>query len=315
MATKIEERSTEFGAAYEDFESDDVREMVIATGDWLEKLMGIAPASAAMKTLFTAAFDRPPTDDSWRRSWEDVSINDVMLMPNADLLTSLNAYAFWGLPIHHEGPVDENETIIGEAIDEIRALLDAVPAGWANLQWARQTLQAAQCRWKLDHDQDVEQEQLAALARISPKTLKNLLTPSNDSGLKLNREGKIPGAAAFAWLKTRSDFKSSVWHEARSDVESTENAHTVDLGPVVFVPVAKDGSWFSPDLCRAGHYTIGSKGAEESVNEYETALGRLSRMATPRWRRPNDDGNWGIVAGIRWERRTAAEVSLIRRED
>lgn len=313
MAHKIEDRSAEFGAAYEDFESDDVRELVIATGDWLEKLMGMAPANAAMKSLFAAAFDRPPTDDSWRHSWEEVSINDVMLLPKADLLTSLNAYAFWGLPIRHEGPVEENEIIIGEAITAIRALLDAVPAGWGNLQWIRQTLQAAECRWQLDHGQDVEQEQFAALARISPKTLKNLLTPSNDSGLKLNRENKIPGAAALAWLKARSDFKSSLWRQARPDLEPTENS-TADLGPVVFVPVARDGSWFSPDLCRAGHYTIGSKGAEESISEYETALVRLSRMATPRWRRPNDEGNWGIVAGIRWERRTAAEVSLIQRE-
>jgi hypothetical protein len=310
VVTKIENRLTEFGAAYEDFESDDVRKMVIATGDWLEKLMGTATAGVAMKSLFTAAFRHSPQDNSWRQSWEGVSINDVMLLPKADLLVNLSAFAFWGLPLRHEGTIQENEAVIGEAITEVRTFVDAVPAGWGDFDAVKQTVEAAECRWLLDHDQDVTQEQLAAVARISLKTLKNLLTPSNDSGLKLNREGKIPSAAALAWLKARDDFRDSVWRERLPDEDSSEPSHVADLGPIMFVPVAKEGSWFSPDLRRAGHYVIGPKGAEENVDEYEKALNRLSRMATPRWRRPNNEGNWGIVSGVRWERRIAAEIGI-----
>lgn len=66
------------------------------------------------------------------------------------------------------------------------------------------------------------------------------------------------------------------------------------------VPFASDGTWFSPELKRGRGYTIGAKGEEETVDDYEEALKRLRRMTTPRWRRPNSKGNWGIVSGIRW---------------
>lgn len=66
------------------------------------------------------------------------------------------------------------------------------------------------------------------------------------------------------------------------------------------VPVAKCGSWFGPHLARAGRFTIGAKGKEFPCSSYDEALAALRSMAVPRWRRPNNNGNWGIVAGIRW---------------
>lgn len=66
-----------------------------------------------------------------------------------------------------------------------------------------------------------------------------------------------------------------------------------------FVPVAKDGTWFSPDLSRGG-YRIGPKGEEFVVADYMEAVRSLNGMTTPRWRRPNAKGNWGIVAGVAW---------------
>ena len=66
------------------------------------------------------------------------------------------------------------------------------------------------------------------------------------------------------------------------------------------MPEARDGSRFSRDLKRAGVYRIGEKDHEEVHQSYETALSRLRGMRRPQWRRPNAQGNWGIVTGVRW---------------
>lgn len=58
---------------------------------------------------------------------------------------------------------------------------------------------------------------------------------------------------------------------------------------------------FSPALKRGTGYWIGDKGAEMSVADFDDALVILRKMPTPKWRRPNSSGNWGIVAGVGWE--------------
>ncbi|NGQ92454.1 hypothetical protein G5V65_16280 [Rhodobacter sp. HX-7-19] len=71
---------------------------------------------------------------------------------------------------------------------------------------------------------------------------------------------------------------------------------------MVFVPVAADGSHFHPGLERGGKFMIGAKGEEVSYPSFNEALSALQKMATPRWRRPNEAGNWGIVSGRDWKR-------------
>ncbi|THF73015.1 MAG: hypothetical protein E8G75_10200 [Sulfitobacter sp. SK025] len=71
---------------------------------------------------------------------------------------------------------------------------------------------------------------------------------------------------------------------------------------MIFVPVTRDGSTFTPDLQRNSSYRIGAKGAEENHEDFAVALSRLNVMAVPRWRRPNDNGIWGIVSGVAWQR-------------
>ncbi|PPQ32045.1 hypothetical protein CCR94_07240 [Rhodoblastus sphagnicola] len=79
----------------------------------------------------------------------------------------------------------------------------------------------------------------------------------------------------------------------------------------MFVPATKDGNLFDPKTCRRAHgYTIGKKGSEVKVEDYRSALDRLSKMPTPQWRRPNALGNWGIVSGVSWQRKTLAELGL-----
>lgn len=68
------------------------------------------------------------------------------------------------------------------------------------------------------------------------------------------------------------------------------------------VPVAADGTWFGPHLERAGKFQVGDKGSERSFESFERALAFLSAQPTARWRRPNSNGNWGIVTAVRWAR-------------
>lgn len=37
------------------------------------------------------------------------------------------------------------------------------------------------------------------------------------------------------------------------------------------------------------------------VADHEQVLEQLLLMTVPRWRRPNPNGNWGIVSGIEWK--------------
>ncbi|MBG1232574.1 hypothetical protein F8B91_09515 [Aestuariivirga litoralis] len=81
------------------------------------------------------------------------------------------------------------------------------------------------------------------------------------------------------------------------------------MDEVVFVPVARDGSWFHPVECRnARGYTVGSKGSEAPIADYFEALKLLAKAPTPSWRRPNENGHWGIVAGYQWARKEASEL-------
>lgn len=66
------------------------------------------------------------------------------------------------------------------------------------------------------------------------------------------------------------------------------------------VPVARDGSMFTRSLSRGGVYTVGPKGDERRFDSYEQALDFLQDARTAYWRRPNPEGNWGIVTGVAW---------------
>jgi hypothetical protein len=67
------------------------------------------------------------------------------------------------------------------------------------------------------------------------------------------------------------------------------------------VPYAKDGTYFSPELSRSGVFTVGEKGAESKVISFEAALRYLQKMKVAKWRRPNVNGNWGIVSAVEWK--------------
>lgn len=89
--------------------------------------------------------------------------------------------------------------------------------------------------------------------------------------------------------------------ERRRDIVWRLRERRDGQGETIEVPVASDGSFFSPRLKRLRGYQIGAKGKEVYVDDFLEALGRLREMPTPHWRRPNVNGIPGIVAGIGWK--------------
>jgi transcriptional regulator with XRE-family HTH domain len=68
------------------------------------------------------------------------------------------------------------------------------------------------------------------------------------------------------------------------------------------VPFASDGSHFDKKRCKHpdSGYTVGEKEDAETFAKYEDALDYLRRMGTAKWRRPNVNGNWGLVTATGW---------------
>ena len=51
---------------------------------------------------------------------------------------------------------------------------------------------------------------------------------------------------------------------------------------------------------RTGEFAVGEKGYELTFDSFDRALDYLRAMPVARWRRQNENGNWGIVSAVRW---------------
>lgn len=72
---------------------------------------------------------------------------------------------------------------------------------------------------------------------------------------------------------------------------------------IVIVPYAKDGTCFNPGLAsnRDRSYVVGEADNLKRFLIFEEALDYLRKMETAKWKRPNANGNWGIVSAVRWD--------------
>lgn len=83
--------------------------------------------------------------------------------------------------------------------------------------------------------------------------------------------------------------------------EQTETVQKQLKTSWILVPKAQDGSIFSRDTCNnKGIYTVGNKGDERKFSTFHEALEFLESMSLARWRRPNANGNFGIVSAVDW---------------
>ncbi|WP_177420279.1 hypothetical protein [endosymbiont of Lamellibrachia barhami] len=79
------------------------------------------------------------------------------------------------------------------------------------------------------------------------------------------------------------------------------------------VPVARDGSFFHPELHLSKGFQIGKRGHDQRyVYTFEEALEKLQNMDKPRWRRPSaTSGVFGTVTSVSWREVNLAELDSV----
>lgn len=212
-------------------------------------------------------------------------------------------------------------------IDRLEALLPRQEGGHTMIGQTIYTRDQARARLALDQDQPISLRALAMLSGVTPKRIQNAIYAKTDEAPLVGKNGLIAPEACEPWLNAR-DFHWSIWRQVNAlapldadwgknvPFEAAEANGQID--DFIFVPVANDGTYFHPGLYRGGPrretegtagYMIGGKGAEQLISDFDEALALLSKMETPRWRRPNNESQiWGIVTGQTWKRVRRADL-------
>lgn len=321
-------RLDEFQHAYDHPYREHVAELINVLSETMHTIFG-SEADGAFWAFHEALFGTPRGEEPW--SHHCYTPDDVADLPVTRTLRDLYAYAYFGLILDEAGEpmrIDPAEVYWQPSFPVLGSIQEAAGPDWSGREPLEEASDMACARLVIDglvrepvetgneepYYRIVDTVSPAGLARlggVSVKTMKNLLTPSSGGDLRLDAAGRIPIEEARRWLAGRPGYRPSVWQLAGDDVEALAPADdSADLGEVLFLPSARDGSQFTPDLTRGGRYTIGPKGSEVQVGDYREALATLSRMRRPSWRRPNAQGHWGLVTGTDWVRRTANELGL-----
>lgn len=210
-------------------------------------------------------------------------------------LNALVGYASFGL---FEADRDGE---IGAAIAAIEKLLVNCPTErWLDEEENELLIAIAtmsRARWNLDHEQGLSPEGLALLGGVKLSRIRNMMAGTHPE-LPKDPSGLISCQSARAWLENRDCFLPTIFKSTATKPQVTVEAAATPI----FLPVARDGSMFTPDLLRGGHYQVGGKAEERHVADFDEALAALQAMPVARWRRPNAEGNWGLVSAIEWRR-------------
>jgi hypothetical protein len=289
-------------------------------------------------------------DKAWRATWAEIDgWNDSSSPPFLDELHDLNAFANFGvIPIWSFAGNPDLATDRGAGVAERLKKAEDVPAyiegicakidklaallprpdgpGHPMLGQTLSTRDQARARLALDLNQPISLHALALLSGVTAKRIQNAIYAKTDEAPLVGKNGLIAPEACEPWLNAR-DFQRSIWKQVNAlaplsadwgrDVLFEESDPQRLVEDYIFVPVANDGSYFAPSLRRDGRghdggFTIGAKGAEEVVEDFDEALDRLTKMETPRWRRPNpESGIWGIVSGQTWKRVRRADLEQV----
>ncbi|WP_340587306.1 hypothetical protein [Erythrobacter alti] len=343
-------RLTTFQDGYEWEECDGLVRSLALAGDLIECAFEPIIAARAMHALgqiistapvaemaWSKLGDGEPSLD-WRTDWEDIdAYNDTYWPETMEQAHDLNAFAYYGiLPswahLGEEGEKSQRAHdsldvpgFVTAAIERLTNFLSLFGPGmeFYGLETIRTTCLAAAGRLKFDNGDPLTVHELAALSRVTTKRLQNAIYAKSADAPIVSKDGLIAAASAESWL-TKREYMPSIWKEYvsgecwKSEPTPIAPKKLEEPEEYLFVPEARDGTIFGPKSClRPGrpseepHYTIGAKGEEQDYSSYEDALAALTAMATPRWRRPNDVGNFGIVTVERWRRVSARELSQL----
>lgn len=269
----------------------------------IEGLMGVELSAGPLRQLVQPIADiGHPNAKTWRDAMDDVSaFFDVL--PISSRFKDALLYGLYGVTPESIAVPDRAEWVAAlvAEITSFAARSDVQKLGGGDNVLQRIAGLAAS-RHAIDAGRgEVDTYSMSILGGISEGRVRNLLS-GTDSALERSPNGGIVAMSAHAWLQKKKDYLASIWQEEERSEEEPEAGPAIPADRMIFVPVARDGSMFTPDLKRNNSYRIGAKGMEEDVPDFAEALARLNAMPVPRWRRPNEKGLWGIVSGVTWQR-------------
>jgi hypothetical protein len=315
--SEVAVRWEQFCKEHKDFDSTWARSILHNLSEFLPYVFSAVPDG--LKQLYVKSGVRFPPDFDWKEQWysasDDLPATTLRELPIFKLALAFRAYAYYGLLL--DDGIDGPGAVLGEWLSypcEASSYADHPYLSFCR-QWIDRetddTISAAVGRWKLDHKTHggLTPEELAALARVSRKSVMNLIAPGKNGALEKDADGRITVDSATRWLLARPEFRPSVWQQQDGTLTNLKWENSVSVQPL-FVPVAGDGSWFSPvdRHQRDGQYYVGNSDDERKFDDYWTALDFLARAGSPRWRYTDAMGRWRIKTGKGWERKSRQEV-------
>jgi hypothetical protein len=327
----FEKRWKDFWHDHKDFDSPWAREILHNLSEFLAFVFNFGALPPGLKQLYVKSGVKFPPNFDWAHEWTDPSYQlpatSLAMLPIFKLALALRAYAYYGLLLNDddepikpaqayglEGPV----VFVLEFLDMVENGL--IPRQWGGDHEMDQTITAAIARQKLDRPEiskALTVDELAALAQISRKTVMNLVTPGKSGVLRKDEDDRITIESAKRWLLSRPDFRASVWQLHDEKSSSAPQPELSFMVEPLFVPVARDGSWFSPAdrHQRDNSYYVGNGGDEQKFDNYWAALDFLARAGSPRWRYADTTGRWRVKVSIGWERKSREEVADLLSRD
>jgi hypothetical protein len=312
---EVEARLKEFWDDHKDFDSGWARYVLNELQEFLRLVFKFSALIPGLEQLYVKSGVSIPGDEWWWDAVEQLPAAVLRPLPIFKHVLALRAYAYYGLLLQF--PKED------EVSDDVFSFLDCFPRQWlipppldeGNVPGAEDmnaTFVAAEAREKLDNHESVTPDELAALARVSRKSIMNLAAPGK-GGVVLQKgpDDQITSESAMRWLLSRPDFRRSIWQRQKNiDFSPLPQQTAPSIVEPLFVPVAGDGSWFSPAERhqRDGHYHVGNGDDEKRFDDYWTALDFLARAASPRWRYADTTGRWRIKMATGWERKAREEV-------
>ena len=323
-SAEVEARWTEFWNESKNFDSPWARNILHQLSEFLPFVFKFDAVRHGLEQLYTRSHVKCPSDWDWSKDWTDADehlpVSTLRQLPIFRLALALNAYAYYGLKLTPNEPDDiHGLDYFLEDLEERMApshpkTITLFPHEWGGKEM-EETITAALARRKLDHPEKskgLTPEELAALARVSRKSVMNLVAPGKQGVLQRDAADLITVESATRWLLARSDFRPSVWQRQKDKSLRPRKSAALSIEPL-FVPIATDGSWFSPaDRSQGdGRYYVTNGEAEQGFEGYWEALEFLARAASPCWRYTDAVGRRRTKLGARWERKERRDVELL----
>jgi hypothetical protein len=238
----------------------------------------------------------------------------LRLFPIYSDLRSLVAYGIFGL-YEGYGFFDAVGAQFPETGGERESSYTEFPWRWLGLSSTEEAVTAAHAaaaRYLVDCptmdtcDGLITAHQIAALAQVSPKYIRNLMSQNSNSPLCSDDGIHVPAERVREWLLQRPDFLPTIRLDG-SVLTGRQSVNT--LQNVQFVPVASDGTKFSPECRTDSGYTVVLTTGYKTFDKYDDALAALQIETTPSWFVPGKGKENRRVFGTSWARTSRININ------